>query len=232
MMTMFMRFGAHLDTSNICTGDDPLHWSIYWASDEMRWSESREIRDDLWFRGSNIALLSMICIGTFALEFYLYKLYPPFFFSRFQFFLFITTTLHEFRFVSNHHQLLRLCITLFRLVIKNIASLHHHLFSKIPSQRTSNVKNVPMCLDRYVQLRFAHTFSPPWVGDPDMHHGTCLTHVPWNMPESLINGFLWKRWRGKRSRHSRYMHNPQFYVSIVKNPMSWHHFVALVARKQ
>ena len=133
MMTMFKRFGAHLDTSNICTGDDPLHWNIYWASDEMRWSESRESRDDLWFRGSNIALLSMICIGTFALEFYLYKLYPPGFFSRFQIFLFITTTLHEFRFVSNHHQLLRLCITLFRLVIETLhlcittylAKFHH-----------------------------------------------------------------------------------------------------------
>ena len=41
--------------------------------------------------------------------------------------------------------------------------------------------------------------------------------------------FLWSRWRGKRSRHSRRMHNPQFYVSckrpIVKhngNPRIWH----------
>ena len=40
-------------------------------------------------------------------------------------------------------------------------------------------------LDRYVKLRFVHapgipgTFSPPpWVSDPDMHHGTCATHVP------------------------------------------------------
>ena len=39
-------------------------------------------------------------------------------------------------------------------------------------------------LTRYVKLRFVHapgmpgTFSsPPRVSDPDMHHGTCVTHV-------------------------------------------------------
>ena len=58
------------------------------------------------------------------------------------------------------------------------------------------------------------TFSPPpWVSDPDMHHGMCVTHMPWCMPGSLTSGFLWSRWRGKRSRHSRRMHNPHFYVS-------------------
>ena len=58
------------------------------------------------------------------------------------------------------------------------------------------------------------TFSPPpWVSDPDMHHGTCVTHVSWCMPGSMISCFLWSRWRGKRSRQSRRMRNPQFYVS-------------------
>ena len=38
---------------------------------------------------------------------------------------------------------------------------------------------------------------PPWVSDPDMQHGTCMTHVPWCMPGSLTNSFLWSRWRGK-----------------------------------
>ena len=44
-------------------------------------------------------------------------------------------------------------------------------------------------LARYVKLQVAHapgmpgTFSPPpQVNDPDMHHGTCRTHVPWCMP--------------------------------------------------
>ena len=42
------------------------------------------------------------------------------------------------------------------------------------------------------------TFSPPpRVSDPDMHHGTCVTHVPWCMPGSLTSGFLWSRWWGK-----------------------------------
>ena len=54
-------------------------------------------------------------------------------------------------------------------------------------------------LIRYVKLRVAHapgTFSPPpRVGDPDMHHGTCVTHVPWCILGSLTSGFLWSRWR-------------------------------------
>ena len=42
------------------------------------------------------------------------------------------------------------------------------------------------------------TFSPrPPVSDPDMHHSTCVTHVPWCMLGSLTNGFLWSRSRGK-----------------------------------
>ena len=40
------------------------------------------------------------------------------------------------------------------------------------------------------------TVSPqPWVSDPDMHYGTCVTHVPWCMPGSLTNGLFWSRWR-------------------------------------
>ena len=64
------------------------------------------------------------------------------------------------------------------------------------------------------------TFSPPpRFRNPDIHHGTCVTHVPWCMPISLNNSFIWSRWWGKRSRHSRRMHNPQFYVS-GKRPMA------------
>ena len=64
------------------------------------------------------------------------------------------------------------------------------------------------------------TFSLPLpVSDPDMHHGTCVTHVPWCIPGSLTSGFLWSLWRGKRPRHSRCMCYPQFYVS-GKRPMN------------
>ena len=77
-----------------------------------------------------------------------------------------------------------------------------------------------MPLARYVKLRLTHapglpgTFSPPpRVSDPDMHHGRCVTHVPWCMPGSLTSDLLWRRWRGKRSRYSRCMPNRQFYVT-------------------
>ena len=80
-------------------------------------------------------------------------------------------------------------------------------------------------LTRYVKWQVAHapgmpgTFSPsPRVSDPDMHHGTYVTPVPWFIPSSLTSGSLWNWWRGKRSRHSRRMHNPQFYLS-GKRPM-------------
>ena len=51
-------------------------------------------------------------------------------------------------------------------------------------------------------------FSPPArVSDPVIQHGTCVTHVPWCMPGSLINAFLLKSVVGKRSRYSRRMRN-------------------------
>ena len=53
----------------------------------------------------------------------------------------------------------------------------------------------------------------PLVSDPGMHHGTCVTNVPWCM-----SGSLTLRWRWRRSRHSRRVHNPQFYV-FGKRPM-------------
>ena len=52
-------------------------------------------------------------------------------------------------------------------------------------------------LTRYAKLRVAHapgmpgTFSPPpnskkpLASEPGMHHGTCVTHVPWCMSGSL-----------------------------------------------
>ena len=97
-------------------------------------------------------------------------------------------------------------------------------------------------LARHVKLWIAHapgmpgTFSPPpRVSDPDMHHGTCMTHAPWCMPGSLTSGFLWSWWRRKRSRHSRRMRNPWFYVS-GKRPMTpkssyplWPTFIQVVS---
>ena len=53
----------------------------------------------------------------------------------------------------------------------------------------------------------------PLVSDTGLHHDTCVTHVPWCM-----SGLLTRGGRRKRSRHSRRMRNPQFYVS-VKRPI-------------
>ena len=86
-------------------------------------------------------------------------------------------------------------------------------------------------LARYIIFRVAHapgmpgTFSPPSrVSDPYMHHGTCVTHVSWCMSGSLTSGFLWSRWRGKRSRHPRRISNPQF-TCLVRGPW-WSHIAA------
>ena len=88
-------------------------------------------------------------------------------------------------------------------------------------------------LAKYVKLRVGHapgmpgTFSPPTrVSDPDMRHGTCVTHVPWCMPGSLTSDFPWSRWRGKRFRRMR---KPQLYVS-GKRPMAhyWLHCMSKI----
>ena len=62
-----------------------------------------------------------------------------------------------------------------------------------------------------------------WAGYRGLAMPTCTTtHAwrtcPWSMPGSLTSDFPWRQWRGKRSRHSRRMRNPEFYVS-GKRPM-------------
>ena len=66
------------------------------------------------------------------------------------------------------------------------------------------------CRERYPHQRL---LRKPLVSDPGIHHGTCVTHVPWCM-----SGLQTRGGRGKRSRHSRRMCNQQFYVS-GKRPM-------------
>ena len=58
------------------------------------------------------------------------------------------------------------------------------------------------CRERFSRHRLQRK---PLVSDPDMYHGTCVTHVPWYMSGSLSRGG-----GGKRSRCVR---NPQFYAS-------------------
>ena len=88
---------------------------------------------------------------------------------------------------------------------------------------------------RYIKLRVAHApgmpglLSPPQrLSDPGMHQGTCVTHVPECMPGSLTRSFIWSRWREKRSRHSRRMRNPHFYLSGKRSIDAWWCIHALV----
>ena len=64
-------------------------------------------------------------------------------------------------------------------------------------QNLRKIRRMHGPLVRYVKLRVAHaqgmpgTFSlPSRVTDPNMHHGTCVTHVPRCMLAVLNSGFL------------------------------------------
>ena len=101
----------------------------------------------------------------------------------------------------------------------SIWHIHNRMYTVYPMKYTQPHSISYGPLARYVKLlsRVAYapgmpgTFSPPpRVSDPDIHHGTCVTHVPWCMSGSLTSGFLGSRRWGKPSRRMR---NPQFYVS-------------------
>ena len=81
----------------------------------------------------------------------------------------------------------------------------------LPDTQNCGLRMRRECRERFPRHRFQRKLL---VSDPDMHHGTCVTHVPWCMSGSLNRGG-----GGKRSRHSRRMRNSQFYVS-GKRPMS------------
>ena len=100
-----------------------------------------------------------------------------------------------------------------------------HIRSR-PFEQFRVVCNGP--LTRYKNVRVAHapwmpgTFSPPPpASDPDMHHGTCVTHLPWCMPGSLSNQFRWSRWRKKT--FPAFPAHAQFYVSGKRPIMSTLH---------
>ena len=63
------------------------------------------------------------------------------------------------------------------------------------------------CRQRFPRYRL---WNKPLVSDLDMHNARALIHV----------GIANPRWRGKRSRHSKRMRIPQFYIS-GKRPIPW-----------
>ena len=122
--------------------------------------------------------------------------------------------LNQWRFLANWDRMIHVK---FESILENFQwNAFESTTQKCRSYRSG--ANRPLTI--YVKLRVVYapgmpgTFSPlPRVSGLDTHDGTCAMHVPWCMPGSLTSGVLWSRWRGKRSRHSRRMRNPQFYVS-------------------
>ena len=54
------------------------------------------------------------------------------------------------------------------------------------------------CLSSSESVPWASYQVPsPRISDPDMQHGTCVTHVPWCRPGSLASGFSLKSVAGK-----------------------------------
>ena len=66
-----------------------------------------------------------------------------------------------------------------------------------------------------------NVFPPLRVSYPNMHHGTCVTHVQRCMSGSLTSSFPWNRWRGKTFLAFAAHAQPQFYVS-GKRPIAKH----------
>ena len=81
----------------------------------------------------------------------------------------------------------------------------------LPDTQNRGLRMRRECRERFPRHRFQRK---PLVSDPGIHHGTCVTHVPWCM-----SGLLNCGGGGKRSRHSRRMRNSQLYVS-GKRPMA------------
>ena len=155
---------------------------------------------------------------------------------RFRYMLYVYTHTHIYIYIYSCNSLRPVCCKLrlsfsLRLIsryrLQNLDCFVQTVISWISlTIMTASQLNVHGPLDRYVKLQLAHApgmprkFSPPSrIGDPHMHQGTCVTHVPWCMSGSLAGGFLWSRWRKKPSRHSRRMRKSQFYVS-GKRPMA------------
>ena len=55
----------------------------------------------------------------------------------------------------------------------------------LPDTQNCRLRMRRECRERFPRRRFKRK---PLVSDPGMHHGTCVTHVPWYMPGSLTCG--------------------------------------------
>ena len=80
----------------------------------------------------------------------------------------------------------------------------------LPDKQNCGLRMHRECRERFPRQRLQRK---PLVSDPGMHHGTCVTNVPWCMSGSLTPPPPPPPETEKSSRHSRRIRNPQFYVS-------------------
>ena len=59
-----------------------------------------------------------------------------------------------------------------------------HCMGLLPDTQSGGLRMRQECRERFPHHRLQRK---PLVNDPGMHHGTCVTHVPWCMPGSLTN---------------------------------------------
>ena len=88
--------------------------------------------------------------------------------------------------ISDNNSLLKLTIT---KIIK--ALLCWPLVSGIHQWASCQIRKIAGCACAGNAGNVFPTYRlqrKPQVSDPGMHHGTCVTHVPWCMSESLIRG--------------------------------------------
>ena len=65
-------------------------------------------------------------------------------------------------------------------VVLNMASMNSVAMGLLPDTQNCRLRMRRECRERFQRK--------PLVSDPGMHHGTCLTHVPWCMSGSLTCG--------------------------------------------
>ena len=72
-----------------------------------------------------------------------------------------------------------------RVAAGSLLSVTRCLMGLLPDTKNCGLLMRRECRERFPRPRLQRK---PLVSDPSMHHGTCVTHVPWSMLESLTRG--------------------------------------------
>ena len=78
-----------------------------------------------------------------------------------------------------------LCIFLFHSIHYCCTHVSAATMGFLPDTSNRELRMRRICRERFSRHRLQ---MKPVVSDPGMHHGTCVTHVPWCMSESLTRG--------------------------------------------